>query len=79
MLKYFPKNLSDKTNFSHFMWNLKNDTNESIYETETKSRTWRIDWWLPRGRVWERDGFGVLDKQMQNVIYRMEKQQGPTI
>ena len=29
-LNIFLKNLSDKTNFSHFMWNLKNDTNESI-------------------------------------------------
>ena len=29
--------------------------------------------------MWERDGFGVLDKQMQNGIYRMEKQQGPII
>ena len=30
-----------------YMWNLKYDTNEPIYETE--SGTQRIDWWLPRG------------------------------
>ena len=33
-----------------YMWNLKHDRNEPIYETETESRTLRIDWWLPRGR-----------------------------
>ena len=32
------------------MWNLKYDTNEPIYETETDSQTWRTDLWLPRGR-----------------------------
>ena len=26
------------------MWNLKYDTNEHIYETETDSQTWRTDW-----------------------------------
>ena len=31
------------------MWNLKCDTNEPIYETETDSQTQRIDLWLPRG------------------------------
>ena len=33
-----------------YMWNLNYDTNEPIYETETKSGTQRTDWWLPRGR-----------------------------
>ena len=32
------------------MWNLKYDTNEPIYETETESQTERTDWWLPRRR-----------------------------
>ena len=32
------------------MWNLKHDTNELIYETETDSYTQRTDLWLPRGR-----------------------------
>ena len=32
------------------MWNLKYDTNELIYETETDSQTRRTDLWLPRGR-----------------------------
>ena len=28
---------------------------------------------------WEGDGMGVWDQQMQAIIYRMEKQQGPTV
>ena len=32
------------------MWNLKYDTNEPIYETETDLQTQRTDLWLPRGR-----------------------------
>ena len=39
-----------------YMWNLKYDTNELIYETETDSRTQRTDLWLPRGRG-VRDGW----------------------
>ena len=35
--------------------------------------------WLPRGRGWERDGLGVWDQQMQTIMYRMDKQQGPTV
>ena len=31
------------------MWNLKYDTNELIYKTETDSQTQRTDLWLPRG------------------------------
>ena len=31
------------------MWNLKYDTNEQVYETETDSQTQRADLWLPGG------------------------------
>ena len=58
------------------MWNLKYDTNELIYETD--SQTQRTDMWLPR-EGWERDGMGVWYQQMQTIIYRMNKQQGPTV
>ena len=34
-----------------YMWNLKYDTNELIYETERDSQTQRTDLWLPRGKV----------------------------
>ena len=40
-----------------YMWNLKHDTNELIYETETDSQTQRTDMWLPRGR---QDGEGWI-------------------
>ena len=44
------------------IWNLKYDTNEHIYETETDSQTWRTDLWLPRwGWEWGKDGLGVWD------------------
>ena len=29
--------------------------------------------------VWGREGLGVQDRQMQTSIYRMDKQQGPTL
>ena len=37
------------------MWNLKNDTNELIYKTETDSQTQKTNLWLPKGE-------GVRDK-----------------
>ena len=40
-----------------YMWNLKYDTNEFTYETETHS--YRTDLWLPKGRGG--DGLGVWD------------------
>ena len=35
-----------------YTWNLKYDTNELIYKTETDSQTQRTDLWLPSGREW---------------------------
>ena len=32
------------------MWNLKYDTNELIFETETDSQAQKTDLWLPTGR-----------------------------
>ena len=32
-----------------YMWNLKNDTNELIYKTETDSQTSETNLWLPKG------------------------------
>ena len=55
------------------MWNIKYDTNEHIYKTETDSHTQRTDLWLPR----RREGLGVWDQQVEIIIYRMDKP-GPT-
>ena len=43
------------------MWNLKDDTNEPIYKTETDSQTQRTDLWLPKRREWGRGGLGLWD------------------
>jgi len=47
-----------------YLRNLRCDTNEPIYETETESRTQRRDWWLSRGRAlgegWSRS-LGLAD------------------
>ena len=60
------------------MWNLKYDTNELIYETE-RDRHREQTCGCQGGGGWERDKLGVWDQQMQTIIYRMDKQQGPTV
>ena len=60
-----------------YMWNLKYDTNNLIYETE--SQTQRTDVAAKREGKWRRDGLGVWDQQMQIIIYRTDEQQGPTV
>ena len=42
-----------------YMWNLKYDTNELIYKTETDSQTWKTNLWLPKGKGV--DKLGVWD------------------
>ena len=37
-----------KTNIT-YLWNLKYDTNELIYQRETDSQTWKTNLWLPKG------------------------------
>ena len=43
------------------MWNLKNDTNELIYKTETDSQTSGINLWLPKGKGGGRNRLGAGD------------------
>ena len=33
-----------------YMWNLKYDTNELMYEVETDSQTSKTNLWLPKGK-----------------------------
>ena len=33
-----------------YMWNLKNNTKELIYKTETDSQTQKTNLWLPKGK-----------------------------
>ena len=44
-----------------YMWNLKQDTNALIYETETDSQTQRTDAQLPRRREVEEGWNGTLE------------------
>ena len=44
-----------------YIWNLKYDTNELIYERETDSQTYRTDLWLPRGRGVGEGRIGIWD------------------
>ena len=46
------------------MWNLKYDTNELIYKTETDPQTQVTNLWLPKGKVW-RDKLAAGDQQIQ--------------
>ena len=44
------------------MWNLKNNTNKSIYKAETDSQTYKTNFWLPKGkRRGESDKLGLTD------------------
>ena len=60
-----------------YMWNLKYDTNELIYETETDSQTSRKDGWLPWGK---RLGKGWSWRQgLVDVSFYMQDEQSPTV
>ena len=55
------------------MWNLHYDTNETIYETETDSWTWRTALWSPKGRTLQGDGVGSWGEQIEATVYRMDE------
>ena len=43
------------------MWNLKYDTNELIYKTETDPQTQKTNLWLPKGKAGGGDKLGGWD------------------
>ena len=57
--------------FITYMWNLKYDTNEPIYETKIDTRIQRTDLGLPRGKVLEKGWSGRLELA---IIQRMDQQ-----
>ena len=61
------------------MWNLKYDTIEPIYKTETDSHTQRTGLWLPRGRKHSDKLNWEVGISRCKLIYRMDKQPGPTV
>ena len=56
-----------------YMWNLKYDTNELIYKTETDSQTWKTNLQLPKGMGVVRK-IRVFDQQIQTTAYKTDKQ-----
>ena len=50
-----------------YMWNLKHDTNEPIYEIGTDSQTQRTDLWLP----WGREGGGGMNWEFGISRYKL--------
>ena len=50
-----PSEVSQTNIWYHLYVNLKYDANEPVYEAEIESQTYKIDWWLPRGRRWEEE------------------------
>ena len=59
-----------------YMWNVKYDTNELIYKSETDSQTQKINLWLPKGKG--RRGINQ-GQQIHTTIYKIDKHQGPTV
>ena len=57
-----------------YVWNLKYDINEHIYETKTDTLTLKTNLWLPKWK-WERDKLGVWDSWIYITIYKIDKQQ----
>ena len=55
------------------MWNLKYDINEFIFKTEIDSLTQNL--WLPKGK----GAGGGTNQQIQITVYKIDKQQGPTV
>ena len=59
------------------IWNLKYDTNKLIYERDSQTENRLV---IAKGEGWcGRDGVGGWGEQMQTIIYKMNKQQGPTV
>ena len=62
-----------------YMCNLKCNTNELIYETETDSDTENKLMVTKREGEGGRGKLGIWDQQIQTTTYKIDKQQGPTV
>ena len=59
-----------------YMWNLKYDTKELISQNRNRHR---IGLWLRRGMEVGEGWMGIWSLQMQTIIHRTDKQQGPPV
>ena len=60
-----------------YMWNIEYDTNELIYKQKQTHRHRKQTYGYQRGK--RRDKLGVWVQQIQTTIYKIGKQQGPTV
>ena len=62
-----------------YMWNLKRNTNELIYKTETHSQTSKTNLRLPKGNGEEggRMNSEFVINHIHTTIYKIDNQQGP--
>ena len=61
------------------MQNLKKDTNEVIYKTETDSQTQKTNYGCQRGKVGMENKLGVWDCHIHTSISKIDNQKGPTV
>ena len=61
------------------MWKLKYDLNELIYKAETESQTQEQTYASWKGKEAWGDKLGVWDSHIHTTIYKIDKQQGPTV
>ena len=61
------------------MQNLKNNTNESVYKSETDSQTQKANYGYQRGKKGWSGKLVVWDLQIQITIHKIGKQQGFTV
>ena len=59
------------------MWNLKNNTNELIYKTD--SQIWKTNLWLPKGKGQGKGQTEVWDRPIPTIEFKTDNQQGPTM
>ena len=58
-----------------YMWNLKNDTNEWIYKTDSQIHKLMI----PKGKGEGKEKLGIWDKHIQTTKCKIDNKQGPSV
>ena len=61
------------------MWNLKYDTNETFLKNRNKPTGIENKLMVMRGERVREDKSGAWNQQIQTIIYKIDKQQGPTV
>ena len=59
----------------------QNGTNEHIYKTEADLQILKTNLWFPKGTCGEegKDKSGAWDERIHSIVYKTDKQQGPTV